>query len=87
MGCRNEYELHEKVPVYLLTATTSKGHEFDVVIILEIYDDEWPKQLSEDIEKEKILFYVAITSEKQYLYFVASEDKLLSRFLKEMDLM
>lgn len=40
MGCRNEYELHEKVPVYLLTATTSKGHEFDVVIILEIYDDE-----------------------------------------------
>lgn len=83
VGYGNEYQEHDEVPIHLLTATRSKGHEFDAVIILEAYDNEWPAWLSDDIEEERRLFYVAMTRAKKYLYFMTSEDEAQSRFLQE----
>lgn len=73
------------VPIHLVTATRSKGHEYDAVIILDAYDDEWPNRLTDDIEEERRLFYVAMTRAKKYLYYQESEEKLCSRFLLEAD--
>ena len=67
----------------MVTATRSKGHEYDIVIILDVHDGEWPAQMSDDMEEERRLFYVAITRAKKYLYFVTSDDRLCSRFLLE----
>lgn len=71
------------VRVHLLTATRSKGREFDNVIILDVHDGEWPSALSDDIEEERRLFYVAMTRARHHLYFVVSEDNMSSRFLLE----
>ena len=70
--------------VVLVTATRSKGHEYDGVIILDCYDTEWPHSLSEDIEEERRLMYVAMTRAKKYLYFISSNDRKESRFIDEM---
>ena len=72
--------------IHLMTATRSKGHEYDAVIILDVDEDEWPNQLSDDIEEERRLFYVALSRAKKYLCFVTSEDRLESRFLLESGL-
>lgn len=69
-----------------MTATRSKGHEYDGVIILDCYDTEWPNSLAEDIEEERRLMYVAMTRAKKYLYFISSNDKEESRFIDEMGL-
>ena len=71
---------------HLITATRSKGHEYDAVIILDADNTEWPNQLSDDIEEERRLFYVALSRAKKYLYFVTSADQLESRFLLEAGL-
>ena len=76
----------QQIQIHLMTATRSKGHEFDGVIILDTYDDEWPHRLAKDLEEERRLFYVAMTRAKKYLYFVTSADKELSRFLGEIGL-
>ena len=72
--------------VVLVTATRSKGHEYDGVIILDCYDTEWPNSLAEDIEEERRLMYVAMTRAKKYLYFISSNDREESRFINEMGL-
>ena len=72
--------------VVLVTATRSKGHEYDGVIVLDCYDTEWPNSLAEDIEEERRLMYVAMTRAKKYLYFISSNDKEESRFIDEMGL-
>ena len=69
--------------VELITATRSKGHEYDAVIILDCNDNEWPNSLSEDLEEERRLMYVAMTRAKKYLYFITSKDKEESRFIAE----
>lgn len=79
----NGYKKNEEVPVHLLTATRSKGHEFDAVVILEPYEGEWPAKLATDIEEERRLFYVAMTRSKQYLCFVSDDKTPRTRFLKE----
>jgi len=76
----------EDSKITLITATRSKGHEYDGVIILDCYDDEWPNSLSEDIEEERRLMYVAMTRAKKYLYFIMSNDREQSRFIAEMGL-
>ena len=63
-----------------MTATRSKGHEYDAVIILDVDDDEWPNRLTDNIEEERRLFYVAMTRARKYLYFAVSGGKLESRF-------
>ena len=70
--------------IILVTATRSKGHEYDGVIILDCYDDEWPNQLTTDIEEERRLMYVAMTRAKKYLYFISSSDRVESRFIDEI---
>lgn len=76
----------EESKITLITATRSKGHEYDAVIILDCYDYEWPNVLAEDIEEERRLMYVAVTRAKKYLYFISASDELESRFLEEMEL-
>ncbi len=81
-GHRNIMDFH----IHLLTATRSKGHEYDAVIILDAIDDEWPNHLADDIEEERRLFYVALSRARKYLYFMTSGNKLESRFLLETGL-
>ena len=69
--------------VHLMTATRSKGHEYDAVIILDADDGVWPDRQSVDIEEERRLFHVALSRAKKNLYFVTSDDRLESRFLLE----
>ena len=71
---------------HLVTATRSKGREYDAVIVLDVDADEWPNHLSEDIEEERRLFYVAMSRARKFLCFVTSEEKLESRFLLETGL-
>ena len=72
-----------KIKVHLMTATRSKGHEYDAVIILDADDEVWPNRLTDDIEEERRLFYVAMSRARKNLYFITSEDRLESRFLLE----
>lgn len=74
------------IPIHLLTATRSKGREFDAVIILDANEEEWPNHLSEDLEEERRLFYVAITRSRKYLCFVCGNEQPASRFLHECGL-
>lgn len=76
----------ENSKIVLVTATRSKGHEYDAVIVLDCYDTEWPNSLATDIEEERRLMYVAMTRAKRYLYFISSNDKDESRFIAEMGL-
>ena len=76
----------ESSKIVLVTATRSKGHEYDAVIVLDCYDTEWPNSLAVDIEEERRLMYVAMTRARRYLYFISSNDKGESRFLTEMGL-
>lgn len=69
--------------IHLMTATRSKGHEYDAVIVLDVDDGEWPNHLTNDIEEERRLFYVAMSRARKYLCFVNSSDRLESRFLLE----
>ncbi len=77
------YEEANNSPIWLLTATRSKGMEFDAVIILDADDNEWPNRLTNDIEEERRLFHVAISRARKYLYFVTDSRNLESRFLLE----
>ncbi|MGN1114522.1 MAG: 3'-5' exonuclease [Oscillospiraceae bacterium] len=83
----NGFNEINNIPIHLLTATRSKGHEYDAVIILDAYDGEWPHYLSDDTEEERRLFYVAITRARKYLYISTSEDKKKSRFIDEMGIL
>ena len=72
--------------IHLLTATRSKGHEYDAVIVLDADAEEWPNHMSEDIEEERRLFYVALSRARKYLCFVVDSDHVGSRFLLEAGL-
>ena len=81
---RKGYDEAANSPIWLLTATRSKGMEFDAVIILDADDNEWPNRLANDIEEERRLFHVALSRAKKYLYFVTDSRNLESRFLLEV---
>ena len=86
--------------VKLMTAHSSKGLEFDTVFIIGAEEGSFPhinainSGLSEDIEEERRLFYVAMTRAKKQLYITHSDKKLSkdgmlsysrpSRFVKEI---
>ena len=81
------YNETQSIPVRLMTATRSKGMEFDAVIILDADDNEWPNRLNGDIEEERRLFHVAMSRAKKYLYFIVDSRHLESRFLLEAGVM
>lgn len=69
--------------IHIITATRSKGHEYDHVIIADTGRDEWSAENDDELEEERRLFYVAMTRAKHYLYFMKIEDVISSRFLLE----
>lgn len=77
------YREIRQTPIQLVTATRSKGHEYDAVIILDADDEEWPNRLSDDIEEERRLFYVALSRARRTLCFVTAGEKPESRFMLE----
>lgn len=77
------YKERTSTQVHLLTATRAKGLEFDVVIILDVDENEWPAKMSNDIEEERRLFHVAMSRARKQLYFVFDSNKWGSRFLLE----
>ena len=68
-----------------LTMHSSKGLEFDTVIITGVCDDEIPNA-STDIEEERRLFYVALSRAKTELYIISklNDDLSLAQFAKEL---
>ena len=86
-GAEDGYRETQEIKIHLVTATRSKGHEYDAVIVLDVDDIEWPNRLSGNIEEERRLFYVAMTRARKYLYFSVSREHLESRFLLEAGLM
>lgn len=76
-------------PLHLMTATRSKGKEFDTVVLLDCVEGVWPYRAAEttaETEAERRLFYVAFTRAKKRLVLLASEDAPLSPFIAELGL-
>lgn len=76
-------------PLHLMTATRSKGKEFDTVVILDAVDEFWPYKRTGDqreLESERRLFYVAFTRARKRVVFLTEEDFPLSPFVKELGL-
>ena len=67
----------ENSKIVLVTATRSKGHEYDAVIVLDCYDTEWPNSLAVDIEEERRLAYVAMTRAKKRLFVSKAYSRML----------
>jgi DNA helicase-2/ATP-dependent DNA helicase PcrA len=84
-------------PFVLSTLHGSKGMEWDSVVVIGLYDEEFPggkpdeiyKSLSlteellteEELEEERRLFYVGITRAKRHLNLVVPVDEGLSKWL------
>ena len=68
-----------------MTMHSSKGLEFDTVVIAGVSDHIIPDQ-SNDIEEERRLLYVALTRAKENLYVIHHEcgNDRLSIFAKEL---
>ena len=92
-----EYEAREGVkdplwerPLHLMTATRSKGKEFDTVILLDTVEGIWPHQRNKTdrkIEAERRLFYVAFTrAKKKVVILINREAGSVSRFIGELGL-
>ena len=61
-------------PVYIYNLPSSKGLEGDVVIVIGVSDELFPK-LEADIEEQSRLFYVAMTRAKKELYLFSSRTR------------
>lgn len=79
-------------PLHLMTATRSKGKEFDTVILLDTVEGIWPHNKASEkrqLEAERRLFYVAFTRAKSRVVLITSTDsgnRVRSRFLDELGL-
>ena len=89
----------EKNAVSVSTVHASKGLEFDYVFIVGAEEGLFPVSRAvnseNDVEEERRLMYVAITRAKQKVYLTSTKSRFLyhdrsytvvSRFIKEMDL-
>ena len=80
-----------KSSIFLTTIHSSKGLEFDEVVIMDMVDPLFPKynieatqrEINEQIEEERNLAYVAITRAKSKLTILEYKDKY-STFVKEI---
>jgi DNA helicase-2/ATP-dependent DNA helicase PcrA len=70
-----------------LTMHSSKGMEFDTVIITGVCDDEIP-DASNNIEEERRLFYVALSRAKTKLYIISklNNNSSLAVFAEELNI-
>lgn len=77
-------------PLHLMTATRSKGKEFETVVILRALDQTWPHYKTESVaemEAERRLFYVAFTRAKEQVVMLVGPDQApLSPFIRELEL-
>ncbi len=77
-------------PLHLMTATRSKGKEFETVVILSALDKVWPHSRTEteaQLEAERRLFYVAFTRAKEQVIMLIGPDQApLSPFIHELEL-
>lgn len=77
-------------PLHLMTATRSKGKEFETVVILSALDQVWPHYKTESVaemEAERRLFYVAFTRAKEQVVMLVGPDQApLSPFIRELEL-
>ena len=81
--------LHQR-PLHLMTATRSKGKEFETVVILGALDEIWPHRKTEteaEMEAERRLFYVAFTRAKRQVVMLVGPDQApWSPFIHELEL-
>ena len=77
-------------PLHLMTATRSKGKEFETVVILSALDQVWPHYRTKteaEMEAERRLFYVAFTRAKGHIVMLVGPDQVpLSPFVHELEL-
>ena len=76
-------------PLQLMTATRSKGKEFDTVVILDPVNGFWPHPRAttdREIEAERRLFYVAFTRARRKVIVLAEAGVEVSSFVSELDL-
>ena len=77
-------------PLHLMTATRSKGKEFETVIILSVLEGVWPHknaETEEEIEAERRLFYVAFTRARKHIIMLNGPKELpLGPFVNELEL-
>lgn len=78
-------------PLHLMTATRSKGKEFDTVVLLDTVESVWPYHRSigdqRQMEAERRLFYVAFTRARRKVFMLTTEEARLSPFIEEMGLL
>lgn len=82
-----------KVGIFLTTAHSSKGLEYDTVYLMDVYDGQFPgsdaveargrKQNMDLIQEERRLFYVAMTRAKNHLNILSIMGKS-SSFVDEI---
>jgi DNA helicase-2/ATP-dependent DNA helicase PcrA len=82
-----------KVGIFLTTAHSSKGLEYDTVYLMDVYDGQFPgsdaveargrKQNMDLIQEERRLFYVAMTRAKNHLNILSIKGKS-SSFVDEI---
>ena len=73
--------------ITLCTMHGSKGREFDTVWVAGVNRDVCPHELSQDVEEERRLFYVAATRAKNDLYVSGVDNSILgpSPFYREAE--
>lgn len=68
-------------PLHLMTATRSKGKEFETVVILHALQGVWPHPKTKtemEMEAERRLFYVAFTRAKEHVVILTAPKNELS---------
>ena len=64
--------------IILSTIHSSKGLEYEQVYIIDAIDSVFPKDLAEDIEEERRIFYVGMTRAKDKLSIFTYKDSISS---------
>jgi hypothetical protein len=85
-GGTNSSGIDERIRLTLSTIHASKGLEWDVVYMLNMNDDLFPSEKTDEaLICERRLFYVGITRAKYKLYFTYSKnEKYITRFIREI---
>ena len=87
----NPLPIEDENSVSLMTCHRSKGLEFPIVIMADLYDEQFPSGSFDlgngnpleklELEEERRLFYVGMTRAIKALFLLSPEDSRLSRWL------